>query len=300
MATTLRIESFSPNNIRERTELLEPATAGDSVVKVLSSADFAMGDILYVGSQGREGCEKAVVASVEDPTTIELAEPLQHAHIAYDDVCSVLGDSIRVYRAPNVDGSIPANGSFVSLATRSIESDQLSTYYRDSNGTSDHWYKFTYTNLDTGAETDLSDSTATRGQDYGNYCSLREIREEAGFLDATNLRDTMVEQCRTNAQNEINSALRNVYGKKVPFNPVPGAIKTLTIQLAAAYLLQSAYPGRKDLWEPRFKAARAKLESLQNKDDSLTDDDGEDLVDSSISYYPTDDQSRAFTMDMRF
>ncbi|NDZ93343.1 DUF1320 domain-containing protein [Streptomyces sp. SID6673] len=300
MSTTLRIESFKPENIRERTELLEPAAADDSVVKVLSTADLAMGDILYIGSQGREGCEKAVVASVGDSTTLTLATALQHAHIAYDEVVRVLGDSIRIYRAPNVDDTIPADGSFVSLATRSIDPEQLSTYYRDSNGTSDHWYKFTYTNLDTGAETDLSDSTAVRGQDFGNYCSLREIREEAGFLDATNLRDTMVEQCRSNAQNEINAALRNVYGKKVPFNPVPGAIKTLTIQLAAAYLLQTAYPGRKDLWEPRFKAARTKLESLQNKDDSLTDDGGEDLVDSSIGFYPTDDQSRAFTMDMRF
>lgn len=297
---TLHIESFSDINIKERTELLEAAALGDSALRLVSTADYATGDILYVGSLSREGCERAVVASVDSSTQLTLTAPLQHAHIAYDDVCSVLGDTIRVYRAPNVDGSIPADGSFVPIATRAIDSDQLSTYYRDTNGSSAYWYKFTYTNLDTGDETSLADSTAARGEDFGNYCSLREIREEAGFLDATNLRDTMVSQCRSNAQNEINSALRNVYGKKVPFTPVPGAIKTLTIQLAAAYLLQSAYPGRKDLWDPRFKAARAKLDGFQNKDDSLTDDDGDDLVDSSIGYYPTDDQSRAFTMDMRF
>ena len=300
MATTLRIESFAPENIRERTELLETASASDSVLRVLSTADFTMGDILYVGSQGREGCEKAVVASVDSSTQLTLVAPLQHAHIAYDDVCSVLGDTIRVYRAPNVDGKIPADGSFVPLATRSIEPEQLSTYYRDSNGTSDHWYKFTYTNLNTGAETDLADSTATRGQDFGNYCSLREIREEAGALQATTLPDTTVALCRTNAQNEINAALRNVYGKKVPFNPVPGQIKTLTIQLAAALLKQIRFPGQDALWSTQLKDARAKLLALQSKDDSLTDDDGDDLVDSSISFYPTDEQSRAFTMDMRF
>lgn len=300
MATTLRIESFAPENIRERTELLEAASASDSVLRVLSTADFTMGDILYVGSQGREGCEKAVVASIGSATQLTLQSPLKYAHIAYDDVCSVLGDTIRVYRAPNVDGKIPADGSFVALATRAIEPEQLSTYYRDSNGTSDHWYKFTYTNLNTGAETDLADSTATRGQDFGNYCSLREIREEAGALQATTLPDTTVALCRTNAQNEINAALRNVYGKKVPFNPVPGQIKTLTIQLAAALLKQIRFPGQDALWSAQLKDARAKLLALQSKEDSLTDDDGDDLVDSSISFYPTDEQSRAFTIDMRF
>ena len=299
MSTTLAIESFSEINIKERTELLEPAAVGDTVVNFVSTAGYADGDILYIGSPSREGCERAVVASVGNSTQLTLEAGLQHAHIAYEDVCSVFGDTIRIYRAPNVNGSVPVDASFVALATRAIDSDQLSTYYRDPTGSSDHWYKFTYTNLDTAAETALSDSVATRGQDFGNYCSLREIREEAGFLNATNLRDTLVAQCRTNAQNEINSALRNVYGMKVPFNPVPGPIRTLTIQLAAAFLLESAYPGRKDLWDHRYKSARAKLVGLQSKDESLTDDDGDDLVDSSIGYYPTDTDYRAFTMDMR-
>lgn len=297
---TLHIESFSDINIKERTELLEAAAAGDSVLKLVSTADYATGDILYVGSLSREGCERAVVASVDTPTQLTLESALQQAHIAYDDVCSVLGDTIRIYRAPNVDGSIPVDGSFVALATRSIDSDQQSTYYRDSNGSSAYWYKFTYTNLDTGDETDIASSTAARGEDFGNYCSLREIREEAGALQAYNLPDTTVAQCRTNAQNEINASLRNVYGQKVPFNPVPGQIKTLTIQLAAAFLKQIRFPGQDSLWSAQLKDARARLQALQDKDDSLTGDDGADLVDSSISYYPGDDDYRAFSMDMRF
>ena len=300
MATTLTIESFGPTNIRERTELLEPAASGDSVLKLVSTSDYAMGDILYVGSLGLEGCERAVVASVDTSTQFTLVAPLEHAHIAFDDVCSVLGDTIRIYRAPNVNGSVPADGSFVALATRTIDSDQLSTYYRDSNGTSDHWYKFTNTNLNTTDETALSDSTAVRGQDFGNYCSLREIREEAGALQAYTLPDTTVSQCRTNAQNEINAALRNVYGKKVPFNPVPAQIRTLTIQLAAGLLRSVRFPGQTSLWEQGLKDARARLVALQNKDDSLTDEEGEDIGDSSIGYYPGDDDYRAFRMDMRF
>lgn len=295
---TLNIESFSDINIKERTELLEPAAAGDSVIKVLSTDDYATGDILYVGSLSREGCERAVVASVDTPTQLTLVAALQHAHIAYDSVCSVLGDTIRIYRAPNMDGSIPPTGNFVALATRKIDSEQISTYYRDSTGSSAYWYRFTYTNLDTGDETALTDSTAARGEDFGNYCSLREIREEAGALHAYTLPDTTVAQCRSNAQNEINASLRNVYGKKVPFNPVPGAVKTLTIQLAAALLRKIRFPGQKSLWEDDLDAARESLEALQNKDSSLTDDEGEDIVDSSIGFYPGDNDYRAFRMDM--
>ncbi len=300
MSITLNIESFAPHNIKERTQLLEPAAAGDTVLNLLSAADYADGDVLYVGSLSVEGCERAVVASVNTSMQLTLVAPLEHAHIAYDDVCSVLGDTIRIYRAPNVTGAVPVDASFVALATRSIDSDQQSTYYRDTNGTSNHWYKFTYTNMNTGDETELSDSTATRGQDFGNYCSLREIREEAGALQAHNLLDTTVALCRTNAQNEINAALRNVYGKKVPFNPVPGQIKTLTIQLAAALLKQIRFPGQDGLWGAQLKDARAKLSALQNKDDSLSDEDGEDIVDSSIGFYPGDDDYRAFSMEMKF
>ena len=72
MATTLRIESFAPENIRERTERLEPAAAGDSLLKLVGTTDYATGDILYVGSLSREGCERAVVASVGTPTQLTL------------------------------------------------------------------------------------------------------------------------------------------------------------------------------------------------------------------------------------
>lgn len=300
MTSTLTIESFAPENIKERSQLLEAANASSTALSVLSTAGYGMNDILYVGSLGMERCEKVVVASVESSTQLTLKDPLQHHHNAYDNVASVVGDNIRTYRALGEGGRKPADDDFVPLGTRQIDSDSQSTYYRDTNGTADHWYKFTYTNLDNTDETSLADAKAVRGQGFGNYCSLREIREEAGFLHAQNLKDTLVEQCRSNAQNEINSSLRNVYGNKVPFDPVPGLIKTLTIKLAAAYLLQSAYPGRKDLWKPRLKEALAQLTSLQNKESSIGDDTGESLVDNSISFYPGPDDYRAFGMNMRF
>lgn len=128
MASTLIIESFAPQNIRERSQLLEAANSGDTVLKVVSAAGYGTGDILYVGSLGMERCERAVVASVESSVQLTVAGPLQHSHIAYANITSVLGDTIRIYRALSSNGSVPPDSDFVPLSTRSIDSDSQSTY----------------------------------------------------------------------------------------------------------------------------------------------------------------------------
>ena len=300
MSATLAIESFGKSNLRERSQLLEGVNAGESVIKLLSTADYAPGDILYVGTLSLECCERAVIASVDSAQQITLTNQIKFDHGAYDPVCSVLGDTIRIYRAPADGNNPPAEGMYVALAARSIDSEQLSTYYRDPAGSADFWYRFTYTNLTSGAETSLAASRAVRGQAFGAYCSLREIREEASALNARSLPDTTVEQCRTNAQSEINAALKNVYGAKVPFAPVPDLIRTLTIQLAAGLLYQVRYPGRESLWEGRLKDARTVLKQLQTRDVVIGGDDGSTLATGRLSFYPDVTAPRAFKRGMRF
>ena len=102
-------------------------------------------------------------------------------------------------------------------------------------------------------ETALTDSEARHGQDWGNYCSLDEIRAEAGFTSAFNLNDSLIFRHRRSAQSKINTALGSVY--TVPFKPVPEIIRTLTIKLAAGMLLQSAYGERS--WQCQSYAERS-------------------------------------------
>lgn len=289
MAYTLQIDSFSEENIKERTKLAASPLAGDDDLLLQSILGFSEGDIIYVGKLGQETCEKAVIASMNGTTTVDLASPLQHAHANHSDVTSVIGDKIRVYRAVNVDGSVPSPEAFTVLATREIDPDQVSTYFKDSAGSSAYWYCTSYYN-----ETSLEETPRTephRGQDFGNYASLAAIRKEAGFSNAVNLKDSIIAEQRRQAQSEINSALAQSY--TVPFSPVPEIIRTLTIQLAAALLLVDAY-GEVPPYSTRLKEAREQLRRYADGEAAILDDDGVSQAPSGVSSYFGGEDDRLF------
>lgn len=295
MATTLHIDSFTDINVQERTTLEAPAAAGDSSIEVTSSQGYTAGQTIYVGTPGREGCERAVVDVVTDETHIATVDPLGLAHSRFEPVVGVLGDRVRIYRALNINGEVPDDGSFSVYATRSIDPDQPTTYYTDSSGNSTYWYKLTYFNETTLNETPLSAASAVRGDDYGHYASLTEIRRAAGFEHAYNLQDSLVDQKRRQAEAEVNDTLSSAY--VVPFTTkVPERVRTLTIELAAGLLESAAYPtiGRTEDDHPKVKSARRQLAELAEQEGSLTDVQG--IVDTSgptISSYPGDGERRS-------
>jgi phage gp36-like protein len=285
MATTIQVDSFPPSIIRERTQLSGAAVLGDTTLNVMDSAGFAADDIIYVGILGRETCEKAVVASVDSETTITLSSPLGLAHEASEPVTKVMGSQIKIYRAPNVDGTVPAAEQFTVLATREIDADNTSTYYRDSSGSSAYWYCFTNFNETTLEETDRS--TPIRGDDFGHYASITEIKSEAGFANNLNLMDSTVDQQRRAAESEINASLSGSY--TVPFDPIPDIIHTLTIQLGAALLRLQAYGETADT-KQRLADVRAKIQLYSDGDLTLIGEDGSSLGDSDlVSGYPDSD-----------
>lgn len=298
MPTTIAVESFSDNNIRERSVLTAGAAVGDTTVTLASTQGYNAGDIIYVGQLSREGCERAVIASVVNGTSVTLSTALTLAHARFEAVSSVVGDKIHIYKAANVDGTVPADAAFTVLATRAIDPDQQTTYYTDSSGDSTYWYRYTYYNETSLDETDLDESDARRGDDFGHYASLTEIRKEAGFEGAINLSDTVIDQQRRAAQSEINTALASKY--TTPFKPVPEIIHTLTIQLAAGLLLQNAYRGT-DRGQDKLKAARDLIKALQLGDQTITDENGSAITSGEgISSWPDEDAPRAFVMGDKF
>ncbi|MDQ0869046.1 phage gp36-like protein [Arthrobacter sp. V1I9] len=297
MSTTLQIESFGEINLRERTELSADYAPETLVLEVKSSEGYAPGQTIYVGLLSREGVEKAVIDSVVDATTIGLTQALKLPHTRYEPVTAVLGDLIHVYRAANSNGSVPADDAFTVLATRSINADHQSTYFTDSAGNSDFWYRFTYYNATTLDETDLADSEPVRGDDFGHYVSVSEIRNLAGFENAFNLKDVTIDHWRRAAETEINSALAGAY--TVPFNPVPALVKSLTLELAAALLLADAYGS--GAYGTRLKDARAKITAYGDKTAVVTDENGQSLSTSnSVTGYPDADAPRSFYVGQTF
>ncbi|MBV1778680.1 DUF1320 domain-containing protein [Paeniglutamicibacter sp. ABSL32-1] len=299
MAVTLRIDSFSEANLEERSELSFDYIPESLTLKVRSTEGYSDGQTIYVGQLSREGCESAVIASVVDETTINLVEALKLPHARYEPVTAVLGDSIHIYRAPNTTDNVPADDQFTVLTTRTIDPDQLSTYYRDSNGSSDFWYSYAYFNPVTNEETERS--TPFRGDDFEHYASITEIRKAAGFEKAYNLPDSDIELQRRMAESEINASLSGAY--TVPFNPVPAIINTLTIQLASAFLLIAAY-GETSTNRQKRDSARKDIEAYKNRESVLTDDNGIAMTSSdTVTGWPGDpspEAPRFFHMKDRF
>lgn len=292
MSTTLRIDSFADINIVERGVLANDAEVGASALNLVGTDGFFDGYTIYIGQLSSEGIEKAVIASVPNENELTLVSALKMAHARSGAVTAVLGDRIKIYRAPNVDGTAPAEDAFTLLATRTIDADQPSTYYRDEDGSSAYWYAFSYFNVDTTAETDRSEPV--RGDDFEHYASLTAIRKEAGFANAYNLADSYVDEARRQAQSEINSALASKY--TVPFSPVPEVIRTLTIQLGAAILRYNAGIGS----AKSLKELRDQLTALAEGNGSITGEDGTDLTtDEGVTGY-FGDEPRMFSVSQRF
>lgn len=166
-----------------------------------------------------------------------LVSSLEYPHAAFGGVTGVLGDLVHFYRAANVDGKVSADDQFTVLATRDIDPDQPPTYMTDTSDGSEFWYRRTYFNATANEETALDGSGPRRGHDWGNYCSLDEIRAKAGFTSSFNLNDSLIFQHRDRrrARSTLHLALSTA-----PFKPVREIIRTLTIKLAAGMLLQSA------------------------------------------------------------
>ncbi|AZZ51427.1 hypothetical protein [Rathayibacter festucae] len=297
MATTLKIQSFVESNIRERGELAAAAPAGATSLTVRSTEGFLPGHTIYVGALSREGCERVVIANATDPTVLTLLTPLTLNHSQFEPVTSVVGDLIHIYRAANIDGSVPADDFFTVLATRNIDPDQLSSFYTDAGGSSAFWYRSTYYNATTNDETALSNSEPVRGDDFGHYATIAAIRSEAGFSGATNLSDLDVDQQRRAAETEINSTLSLAY--TVPFKPVPDAIRVLTEKLAAAMLLTNAY-GDVNPYALRLKDARAAVTAHASSGASIVDEDGNSLNTNEGVSSNFGDEPNMFTVKQRW
>lgn len=295
MSQPLSIKSFRNENITERSELALDAPAGAEALLIEDTSGFLAGQTIYIGTPGLDGCERAVVLSVTDPTTLNLTSPLQLPHRCYESVLAVLGDRVRVRRAVNVDDRVPLIETFSPLASRGIQADRPDTYYTDSTGGAGYWYVLTNWNELTDEETPLDLRNAVRGDDFARYATLDAIRKEAGFENAVNLDDTTVDQQRRAAETEINSALSNSY--TTPFKPVPDAVRVLTEKLTAALLRFNAYGSK---YQKMLDDARAAVQAYADQGATITDENGNSLSTTDGVGYDFGDQPRMFSVEQKF
>jgi hypothetical protein len=173
---------------------------------------------LLVGNPGAEGSEVLAVSAVNSDQVGVTVGATKLKHLQNEPVAKLYGNQAKIYRAPNTTGLEPADGSFTLLATVTLEPDQPSTTYVDATGGDGYWYKYTYFNSQNSNETDKTQSIAARGEgdSSGNYCTVDEVRGQAGFKNARYITDDLIDEKRKAAQDEINAALGGYYA--VPFS----------------------------------------------------------------------------------
>lgn len=240
MSQTLKIDNFNSLNIQEETALTADAAISASPVSlaVLNSQGYLANDIFILGTLASEISEKLTVTSIPDTSHINVAA-LTKAHTKFERITKLFGDKIKVYRAANVDGTVPADANFSVIATVDIDYDQKATVYVDAAGSNAYWYKFTYFNSTTSTQTDIGDSTAGRGG-IDNYATIDSIRREAGLTNNKWISDSQIDEKRQTAQAIIDSTLQGRY--TVPFtSPINPLIAEITRRLAAGYLLTDDY-----------------------------------------------------------
>jgi hypothetical protein len=290
MSALLKLDNFNPTSIQEKTYLASDYASGTTLA-VKSSQNITLNLYALVGAIGQEQTELRLIDAVSS-NNLTLHTALSNTHNSYTDVRVLKANKIQVYRAANVDGSVPADSAFSVLGSPvDIDTDELTTTYADPIGSSSYWYKYTYFNEATSVESSLADSEAIRGGNV-HYVSLDEVRHEAGFDNNTYLSDVVVGESRTTAEGEVNDTLFGTY--TVPFeDPVPPQITYITKMLAAGYLLSTDYgafaSGTNKDGKAKLDEARALLAKLKSQQKELIDSTGNTLVTASrVSGWPDD------------
>jgi hypothetical protein len=240
MSQTIKVKNFSDINVLEYTQLTSDIASSVTSLPVENSQDFGANDYALVGTPGSKTSELFLVDSAPSTTSITIDTATGLDHNAYEPVTRLFGNQINIYRAANVDGSAPADLAYSLLATIDIDPNDADTIYTDATGGGGYWYKYTFLNVATSAESDRPSANAVRGNFTVAYCSLDEIRQEAGFKYATYIDDIQIDAKRQAAQSEINSTLSSYYD--VPFSaPISPLLSDICKRLAAGLLLQEQY-----------------------------------------------------------
>lgn len=134
----MKIYAYNPDVSRyEKTFISAEVTSGATTVNVKNTNNFTAGDVVLIGSMGREKSETTSIASVTDKT-ITFTTALKFSHNSDDPVYVMEDDQIRFYRSTSGQ-----NGVYSLLATIDVDVDNAdkTTRYTDDNSMTDYWYQ---------------------------------------------------------------------------------------------------------------------------------------------------------------
>lgn len=265
---------IAPNesvNEGEKTFLSADFTSG-KIINVERASEYAANDYLRIGRRGSDKTELVQIDTITN-NAITLKTNLSNAHLSGVEVVKLFYNQRKLYKETAVESGVY---SLLGVA-KNIEVDNPDgTLFQDSTGSASYRYKCTYYNSTTLSETSIDDAVAVYGGDSGAYCSIDDIRSEAGFNDNANIDDGEILKARNKSTDEINSALKQVY--TLPLSYIPETISEITKLLSAGRLLAKQYMGiepsyQKVGWE-KMKEARSLLKQITERKTILLDASG--------------------------
>lgn len=289
MAEILKLNNFDSINILETTQLSASVLSGQKIANVVNSQGIDINNFYVLGELGSELSELAKLNTKTGNALTALVN-YTNSHLDGNSVTKLFGEKIKLYRALNINGSIPLDSDFSLLATIDIDVDQYSTIYTDTLGGINYWYKKTYFNSVTSEETDLSSSIAIRGGDNSYYCTIDEVRIEAGLTRNKYITDEDIYTKLVSAESEVNMSL-TAGGYHLPLTTVPPVIKNATLLIAAGYLLLKNYgpesTGTNKDANLKLTEGRKLLTKIENAGGIVNGETGENLSRASrIGGYP--------------
>jgi len=291
-----------------QTETTAVAKASDSPVSVAvkSNQGFEVGDYVVVK---RIGTEQAHICSIDDVVGNEtiILHNLLHDLAVGDQITKIAFNQRKLY------GCATKDGTYVFIEAKDIAVDNPQGTPFTYNGTEYNWFKATYYNSRTATETDINDAIATQLDGLSHYCSIHDIREEAGFLDNNYIDDGRINALRLQAEAEVKASIGSVYA--LPLKAPNEVVRTITKLLAAGWLMYQEYgveaSGTSKDGTDKIKQARSMLDAIRNHTLRLFDENDVELERApasvsggTIEGYPNntapDSESAQFKIDQQF
>lgn len=298
MSEVITVENFPEANILQKTELTAHAVEGDTTLSVENEAGFDTDHPILPGQLGGEPGVIITPTAVNDESIQVPALDMNYKKGS--PVYKLFASKARIYRAANVDGTVPSVGDFSLLATISLSGDQLETEYEDVNGGSDYWYLYTLYNDIPGTpeETDKDVSMAIRGGGVNLYVLPETVREEAGLKNNRWVTDSRILSKILVSQDEVDASL--VLGDyNLPLSTIPEMVKNATMLLAAGYLLSSGtWQGTIKEGERKIAQARQILKRIEAGELVIVDDSGNVVAKSTkVRGFPDETANDVYDYD---
>lgn len=293
MAQIVTLDQFTRFNLLEVTELTEDVFEGDTAITLLNSDSFDDEHAILIGNPVQEGAEIVIPSDVDGAEVAVSA--LLRDHLKGTRVYKLRASKLKVYRAANIDGLQPTEISDYgsAIATIDVEPDQREIEYTDPTGGSDYWYLYTFFNPLDASESAINITEGVRGGDSGHYCTVPQIRNEAGFDENIYIPEALMAEAREDAESQVDGSLA-VAGYDLPLTFVPPMVRNITKRLAAGYLLLTDYgtgaDGSTKEGEQKIKIAEKLLDKIANNKIALIGLTKTPISqNSSIDGWPLDD-----------